>query len=82
MGADGSELETAVLMTIAPNGELATIHDRMPAIIEAKDHETWLTGEAEEAAKLLRPSPDGSFTLTPAVIGRSSPPKPRQMSLF
>lgn len=87
MGADGSELETAVLMTIAPNAELVTIHDRMPVIIEAKDHETWLTGEAEEAAKLLRPSPDDSFTLEPTVIGRAAPPKreppkPKQMTLF
>jgi putative SOS response-associated peptidase YedK len=87
MGADGSELETAVLMTIAPNAELATIHDRMPAIIEAKDYETWLTGDAEAAAKLLRPAPDDSFTLEPTVIGRAAPPKPeppkpRQMTLL
>ena len=87
MGADGSELETAVLMTIAPNAELSTIHDRMPVIIEAKDYETWLTGDTEDAAKLLRPSPDDSFTLAPTVIGRAAPPKPEppkpaQMKLF
>ena len=33
MGPDGSELETAMLMTIAPNAELSAIHDRMPVII-------------------------------------------------
>ena len=49
MGTDGSELETAVLMTIAPNAELATIHDRMPVIIAPEDYETWLTGEVEDA---------------------------------
>lgn len=83
MGADGSELETAVLMTIAPNRELAAIHDRMPVIIAAEDYETWLTGEVEEAAKLIRPAPDGSFVMEPTVIGRGAPPKkPDQMSLF
>lgn len=81
MGADGSEIETAVLMTIAPNAELSAIHDRMPVIIAAGDHETWLTAEAEEAARLIRPAPDGTFTLEPTVIGRA-PAKPAQLSLF
>ena len=71
---------TPEFQAISPNG-------RMPAIIEAKDYETWLTGEAEDAVKLLRPSPDGSFTLEQTVIGRSTPPKrtppkPEQMKLF
>ena len=87
MGADGSEIETAVLMTIAPNTELAAIHDRMPVIIDAEDHETWLAGEVEEAAQLIRPAPDGSFVMEPTVIGRAAqkkpaPKEPEQPSLF
>jgi putative SOS response-associated peptidase YedK len=87
MGSDGSELETAVLMTIAPNAECAVIHHRMPVIIAREDYETWLTGEVEEAARLIRPAPDDSFTLEPTVIGRSAPPKPAppkpsQLDLF
>jgi putative SOS response-associated peptidase YedK len=87
MGADGSELETAVLMTIAPNAELATIHDRMPVIIAPEDYETWLTGAAEDAARLIRPAPDGSFVMEPTTIGRAAAPKPPpkkpdQMTLF
>jgi putative SOS response-associated peptidase YedK len=87
MGADGSEIEPAALMTIASNEELATIHDRMPVIIAPEDYETWLTGEVEEAARLIRPAPDDSFTLEPTVIGRGAPPKPvppkpSQMDLF
>ena len=87
MGADGSELETAVLMTIGPNAELATIHDRMPVIIAPEDYETWLTGEAEDAARLIRPAPDGSSVMEPTTIGRAAPPKPPpkkpdQMSLL
>ena len=87
MGADGSELETATLMTIAPNAELTTIHDRMPVIIQPEDYETWLTGEADDAARLIRPAPDGSFTMEPTTIGRAPAPKPPpktpdQMKLF
>ncbi len=87
MGPDGSELETATLMTISPNAELSVIHDRMPVIIAPEDYETWLTGEAEAAARLIRPAPDDSFTLEPTVIGRAAPPrpepkKPDQLSLF
>lgn len=86
MGADGSELETAALMTIAPNADLAVIHDRMPVIIAPGDYETWLTGDAAEAAKLIRPAPDGDFTAVPTVIGRGEKtppaPPPGQMSLF
>jgi putative SOS response-associated peptidase YedK len=87
MGADGSELESATLMTIAPNAELATIHDRMPVIIAPEDYETWLTGETEDAAKLIRPAPDGSFVMEPTTIGRAPaakppPKKPDQMTLF
>ncbi len=77
MGADGSEIETAALMTIAPNRELSVIHDRMPVIIAREDHETWLAGSVEDAAKLIRPAPDGAFTLAPVEIPRGSPaPKP------
>lgn len=87
MGADGSELETATLMTIPPNRELSTIHDRMPVIILLQDHETWLTGETEEAARLIRSAPDDSFTLEKTVIGRApqprpAPAKPDQLRLF
>ena len=89
MGPDGSELETATLMTISPNAELSVIHDRMPVIIAPEDYETWLTGEPEEAATLIRPAPDDSFTLEPTVIGRTAARKPEperkgpdQLSLF
>jgi putative SOS response-associated peptidase YedK len=87
MGPDGSELETATLMTISPNAELATIHDRMPVIIAPEDYETWLTAEAEEAARLIRPAPDDTFRLEPTVVGRGpvakpAPGKPDQLSLF
>jgi putative SOS response-associated peptidase YedK len=88
MGADGSELETAALMTISPNRELSAIHDRMPVIIAPEDYQIWLTGDAEDAAKLIRPFADGTFTLEQTVIQRSAPPpkppprEPDQLKLF
>lgn len=72
MGADGSELETAVIITTAPNREIAEIHDRMPLLIAPQDYETWLTGDVKDAMQLVRPAPDGTFTLEPAVITRHS----------
>ena len=84
MGADGSEIETAILITTKPNREIAKIRDRMPVVIAPEDHETWLTGDVKDALKLIRPAPDGSFVLQPTVIGRGSPPAkpPDQLSLL
>ena len=84
MGADGSEIETAILITTSPNREIAEIRDRMPVVIAPEDHETWLTGDVRDALKLIRPAPDGSFVLQPTVIGRGSPPAkpPDQLSLL
>lgn len=91
MAPDGSEIETAILMTVSPNAEMAAIHDRMPVVIESADYETWLTGEPEEAARLLRCAPDGSFLPQVAshlrrAADKPKPPKPDdgpgQMSLF
>jgi putative SOS response-associated peptidase YedK len=87
MGADGSELETAILMTIAPNSELSAIHDRMPVIIAPEDYEIWLTGKPDDAQRLIRPAPDDSFMLEPTMIRNSASPKaaapkPQQLNLF
>lgn len=94
MGADGSELDTAAIITTTPNAEISKIHDRSPAIIQPQDFEQWLDCEnvaAEEAAELLRPPPDGFFMLEPTIIQRrpppskpaaNPPPKPDQMKLI
>lgn len=77
MGADGSELDTAVIITTAANREMAEIHDRMPVVIEPEDHETWLAGNMDDAMRLIRPAPDGYFMLEPAQLPRSGPAKAR-----
>ena len=54
----GSEIDSACIITTEPNRVVASIHDRMPAIIGPQDFDTWLTGDAADAAALLRPAPD------------------------
>ncbi|MFT3989445.1 SOS response-associated peptidase [Aestuariivirga sp.] len=85
MGANGSEIETAVILTCAPNEMISRIYTRMPVVIAEKDFETWLTGDEDEALKLIRPAAEGFFTMEPAETSRRvPPPKPEsgQMNLF
>ena len=86
MGADGSEIETAAVITTRPTAALSEIHDRMPAVIMPEDFSRWLdTGmhSAEHAAKLLVPPPDDYFTAEPVDLRRpaasrsASPATPR-----
>ncbi len=73
MGADGSEIETGVIITTAPNKTIAKIHDRMPVVINPDDYETWLTGDVKDAAALIHPAADDYFTLEPTRIERNAP---------
>jgi putative SOS response-associated peptidase YedK len=67
-GADGSEIDTAAILTVAANDALAPVHDRMPAILAPQDFDAWLdtvrVGPAE-AARLLRPAADALFVAVP-----------------
>lgn len=61
MGANGSEVETATILTCAANGVVGAYHERMPAILQPSDHEAWLDTvdvSGDEAFGLLRPAPD------------------------
>ena len=87
MGADGSEIETAAIITSEPNSVIAKIYDRMPVVIRPENYTQWLdvqNVEGEEAAQLLRPAPEDFFVYGPTTIERNAPaPKPKaQLSLF
>jgi putative SOS response-associated peptidase YedK len=87
MGADGSELETAAIITSTPNAVIAQIHDRMPVVIHPENYAEWLdvsTVEAERAVKFLKPAPDDYFVFEPTIIARNlPPPKPKvQLNLL
>jgi putative SOS response-associated peptidase YedK len=59
LGADGSELETMAILTVAANGTVAEVHDRMPAILAAHQIDDWLDTRrvsATDAHQLLHPA--------------------------
>lgn len=86
LGADGSELETAAVITMAPNAALAQIHDRMPSIIQPEDHAAWLdilNVDGEAAVELIKPVPNDYFAYEPTKMERRVLPRPNpQMSMF
>lgn len=72
LGADGSEIDTAAIVTTDANGTMAAVHDRMPAILAQDQVAPWLDGrgvEAHDAVALCRPCPDAWLRLDP-VSGR------------
>jgi putative SOS response-associated peptidase YedK len=62
LGADGSEIETAAILTTLANGDMAAIHDRMPVILFPDQFERWLDcrpGAGAHVADLMKPLSDG-----------------------
>ncbi|MGD9670471.1 MAG: SOS response-associated peptidase [Hyphomicrobiaceae bacterium] len=76
LGADGSELETMAILTVAANRTMQRIHDRMPAILSPDAFEAWLdcrSGSAVFAAELLRPAPDELLEIVPVSRALNNP---------
>lgn len=48
----GTMLATYTIITTEPNALMATVHNRMPAIISPDYEEEWLTGEQPDAGQL------------------------------
>ncbi|MEI2297506.1 SOS response-associated peptidase [Ensifer sp. MJa1] len=66
--ADGSEVDTAAIMTTAANASIRQIHDRMPVVIQPEDFARWLdckTQEPREVADLLAPVAEDYFEAIP-----------------
>ncbi len=56
--ATGEWLQSFAIITVEPNELTATVHDRMPLILEPKDYERWLDRtSAEPPTDLLRSYP-------------------------
>ena len=67
-GPNGEELDTVAIVTAAASEDLATLHDRVPVTIAAKDFERWLDcrGDVMEAALSLMVAPRiGEFAWHP-----------------
>ncbi|HVF11263.1 MAG TPA: SOS response-associated peptidase [Abditibacteriaceae bacterium] len=61
---DGSPLRTCTIITTTPNELMASIHNRMPAILQAEDEATWLDPGLKDVPtilSLLHPYPDGAL---------------------
>lgn len=57
---DGSSIRSCTIITTLPNKLMATIHDRMPVILESKDYDDWLDTAprtADTLAHLIKPFP-------------------------
>jgi putative SOS response-associated peptidase YedK len=56
--AGGQVIETYTIITTSANRFMSSMHDRMPAIIEPADIDTWMAGTPEDAWKLIAPYAD------------------------
>lgn len=66
--ADGSEMDTAAIVTCGANDSIGRIHDRMPVVIQPEDFTRWLdckTQEPREVVDLMRPAEDDFFEAIP-----------------
>jgi putative SOS response-associated peptidase YedK len=50
-------IESCAIITTAPNALMATLHNRMPVILDLEHFDWWMTGSTEEVGQLLVPCP-------------------------
>ncbi len=86
MHANGSELESAAMLTCDPGFPVSDIHDRSPVVIAPENFNRWLSAEEEKVQDLLRPPADDFWVMEKTTIARYSPPPPPtpkpQLDLF
>lgn len=86
MASDGSELESAAIITTAANKNVSSIHHRMPVVIAPENFTNWLDSDnvlSPKASEMLVPAPEDFFVFEKTTIERR--PKKRandQLSLF
>jgi putative SOS response-associated peptidase YedK len=64
----GSEIDTGAVLTTRASADIASIHERMPVVIEPEHFSRWLdcrTLEPRDVADLLRPTEEGFFEAVP-----------------
>jgi len=68
VGEDGSEIDTAAILTVEANETLTSIHHRMPVVIQKADFSRWLETPEQEAGDvkdLLAAAPEDYFQAVP-----------------
>ena len=86
MHANGSELESAAMLTCDPRLPISDIHDRSPVVIQPQDFDRWLSDD-EKIQDLLHAPNDDFWVMDKTTIARNStppppPPSKPQMDLF
>ena len=67
LGADGSELETMAILTVAATDAMQNLHDRMPLTLEPEHFDAWLdcsSGSSTGITALLEPPTGLALTIT------------------
>jgi putative SOS response-associated peptidase YedK len=67
----GEILRTYCIITTPASGAVATIHDRMPLVLEERDWPLWLGEVAGDPSTQLRPSPEDVLVIRPIDEERS-----------
>ncbi len=65
---EGSVIESCTLLTTGPNELLASVHNRMPVILEPEDYDEWLDQSVQKADSLLhlmRPCTGAAMQVVP-----------------
>lgn len=67
MPSNGSEMESAALITTQANQSLMALHHRMPVILEPSQWDLWLdpATPVKELQALLKPAPEGLLVAIP-----------------
>jgi putative SOS response-associated peptidase YedK len=67
-GQDGELIASYTIVTTAPNALMATLHNRMPAVLPRADEEEWLSRDVtdpHQVERLLAPYPAEAMTAWP-----------------
>jgi putative SOS response-associated peptidase YedK len=62
-GPEGRVFDSCAIVTCAANDLMASVHDRLPVILEPKDWPLWLGEAGRGAAVLMRPADEGILTM-------------------
>lgn len=65
-GEPGEQLRSATIVTTTPNDLMATLHDRMPVVLDPQTWDEWLdpaNDDVDDLAALLVPCPDDVLTM-------------------
>lgn len=58
---DDKVIESCAVITTEANADVASIHQRMPVIIDEANYAVWIGEQAGDVEALLQPYPDGSM---------------------